>query len=71
MVKSELRGENVMAKPASVDAKPKIAGMVAGVSGCGLDKDFPPTPRAIKKVMNAGIHDTRSYLNVKKFRQNA
>jgi hypothetical protein len=61
-VKSELNEEYVSTKPAMVDAKPKIAAGVAGSAGGGLIRCFPPTPRAMTKVMTTGIHATLSYL---------
>lgn len=53
----------MIANPANVDAKDKMAGAVAGSSGGGFDKCFPPSPRAITKVMTTGIEAIRSYLS--------
>lgn len=50
-----------MTKPAMVAAKLRMTDAVAGSAGGGLVKCFPPTPRAMMKMMRTGIHATRSY----------
>ena len=45
-----------------VDPKPRTVAAVAGVNGSGLEKCFPPTPRATRNEMRTGIHAIRSYL---------
>lgn len=57
-----------MTKPAIVDAKVSIADAVAGSAGGGLTRCFPPTPRAMTKVIRTGIHASRSYLGVRTVR---
>lgn len=52
-----------MVNPAKVDAKLKMDWGVAGVGGAGLERCFPPTPRAIIKVMKTGIQASLSYLS--------
>lgn len=51
-----------MANPAKVDAKLKMERGVAGMGGEGLERCFPPTPRAMIKVMKTGIQASLSYL---------
>jgi hypothetical protein len=63
VVKSELRGDHDNTKPAIVDAKLKTATGVAGTSGGGIDRCFPPTPKATIKVITTGIQATFSYLD--------
>jgi hypothetical protein len=62
-VKSELRGDHDTINPASVDAKLKTDTGLAGTSGGGLDRCFPPTPKATMKVITTGIQATFSYLD--------
>ena len=46
MVKSDASGEYVITKPANVEAKESTEDAVAGVAGGGLERCFPPIPRA-------------------------
>lgn len=62
VVKSELRGEYVITKPASTDAYDSTVAAVAGTAAGGFDKCFPPTPNATRYTIKVGIHATRSYL---------
>jgi len=48
--------------PAKVDAKLNIEWGVAGVGGEGLERCFPPTPRAMMEVIKTGIQAILSYL---------
>lgn len=61
-MKSELSDEYVTTKPASVEAKLRMAPGVAGSVGVGLIRCLPPTPRAMTNVTKTGIQATLSYL---------
>lgn len=50
-----------MTNPAIVEAKLKIVAAVAGSAGGGLVRCFPPTPRAMIKMIKTGIQARRSY----------
>ena len=51
-----------MVNPAKVDAKLNIDWGVAAMGGEGLERCFPPTPRAMMKVIKTGIQAILSYL---------
>ena len=58
-MKSELSGEKVMANPATVEAKLKIAEAEAGTAGGELIRCFPPMADAMMSVINTGNQDIR------------
>ena len=58
-MKSELTGEKVMANPATVEAKLKVAEAEAGAAGEGLIRCFPPMAVAMMSVIKTGNQDKR------------
>ena len=51
------------------EAKDSTEPAVAGSAGGGLERCFPPTPKATRKTTRTGIQDTRSYLRRKMLTQ--
>ena len=62
MAKSDASGEYVITNPATVEAKERIVGAVAGIVGGGFMRCFPPTPKATTYTMSTGTHARPSYL---------